>query len=89
MSSRVKQYSKEYRAAADEKRGLLFTLSIDRKYTVKNNEGGYFDVQGVVVKPADIAVLTFAQKIVGYHANPVKAAEELLVELKAIAVAQE
>ena len=68
------------RKVGSSKQRCSATRSI--RNTPPKNDVGCFDIEGATVKRENVAILGFVKRVLGYDAEPIKAAENLLVELK-------
>jgi hypothetical protein len=76
----VIRHEEENIEAAKKDRLALYSLEIDRKYTIPSNRGGSFSSRGVCTAQ-ELPVLMFAQRVLGYGMPIDKAMTMLREEL--------
>jgi hypothetical protein len=70
------RHEKEHVETAKKDRAVLYSLEINRKYTIPSDCGGSSSARGVC-SVTDLPVLMFTQRVLGYE-MPIDEAMELL-----------
>jgi len=77
------RHEQEHIEMAKKDRAALYSLEINRKYTIPTNRGGSSSTRGVC-SVKDLPVLMFAQRVLGYEMPVDQALELLRQELAAV-----
>jgi hypothetical protein len=80
----VIRHEKEHIETAKKDRAILYSLEINRKYTIPSDRGGSSSTRGVC-SVEKLPVLMFAQRVLGYE-MPVDEAMELMRQELKVAV---